>query len=53
VAKIRYENVLAAFLTDLNGKYKPPVMELTLERAAMSASTIMWVPGFTLSPLAI
>jgi quercetin dioxygenase-like cupin family protein len=31
VAKIKYESVLAGFLTDLKGKYKVRVMELRLE----------------------
>ena len=31
VAKIKFESVLSGFLTDLNGKYKLRVTELTLE----------------------
>jgi hypothetical protein len=41
VAKIKFESVLAGFLTELNDKYKLRVTELTLERGDMSASTIM------------
>jgi hypothetical protein len=50
VAKIKFESVLAGFLTELNDRCKLRVTELTLAPGDMSASTIMWAPAFAWSP---
>ena len=51
MAKIKFESVLAGFLTELNDKYKLRVTELTLDPGGHVGEQIMSAPGFASSLL--